>query len=630
MAHPTARFRAATRFVAALTLALALIIATTSAHLMHPAPASALGTLGSLGVGANPQGVAVNAAGTLGLVTNAADGTVSVIQIDDQFTVVDTITVGGEPTGVAFSPDGTEAWVATWAGNAVKVIDIATMAVTATISAGAGSYSVTFSHDGATAWVINYNGNSVAVVDVAGRTVLRTISGLSNPQNAVLSADGLMLYVTATGGTVTRISTADDSITELAVSGFPLDIVFTPSESHLWVTNNATSALTVIDVATFSVIETLSTQTYPGGITVSPDEAQMLVATEHGIDIFDIATRTLMTTITTTSADNYDIVTVPGKSRVLVAQRNLSVVAVLGFDQERLAGADRYSTAVEVSQKGFPTGTSTVFVANGLNFPDALAAGPAAGLLDASLLLTNPTTLPTVVSDEITRLNPDTIYIVGGTSAVSASVEAALAAIQPNVIRLAGSTRYATGAAIVDEAWSGLTVPEVFIATGRNYPDALSAGAVAAAEGIPVILIDGALSSVPQATLNQIALLAPTQITIAGGTGAVSADIETQLAAEFSGVRRLAGADRYTTSAAINLDAYPTNSGVIYATGASFADALAGAALAGRAQFPVYLVNPTCVTAGALSAIYQGQATNLFLLGGTAALSTAVENLTAC
>ena len=325
------------------------------------------------------------------------------------------------------------------------------------------------------------------------------------------------------------------------------------------------------------------------------------------------------------------IALIPGTGRALVAQYFDNAVRVLGFEQERLSGADRFSTAVEISQRAFPAGATTVFVASGRTFPDALAAGPAAGTVGGALLLTEPGSLPTAVRDEIARLNPDTIYLVGGTGAVSTAVENALKVLQPNTIRLSGANRYATGAAIIDEVWGGTTVPEVFIATGRNYPDALSAGAVAAGEGIPVILVDGALGSVPQATIDLITELGPTQITIAGGTGAVSAGIASQLDAAFTAeVRRLSGANRYATSAAINLDAYPTNTGVVYATGTGFADALAGAALAGRAQIPVYLVQPGCVPAAALDAIWSGATTNLFLLGGTGALSTAVENLTPC
>lgn len=621
----------ATRVLAALAAGALAVGGLTALESQSAPPAAALGSLGDLAVGTNPSGVAVSPDGTLAMVANTGDGTVSVLDVDGPVTLVDTITVGGEPVGVTFTPDGAEAWVSTWSGNAVKVIDVATLSVVATISAGNGSFSVTFSNDGATAYVINYNGQSVAVVDTATRVVDRTITGFSYPQTAVLSADGLTLDVLATSSDIVRLDLTDDSIENFPLDSFPQNARLTPDGSELWVTLNGSDSIAVLDPVDLSTIAIVPSSDSPMDVEVAPNGRAMLVSHDDGVDIVDLETRSVLGTIPAMDSASRHIALIPGTGRALVAQYFDNAVRVLGFEQERLSGADRFSTAVEISQRAFPTGATTVFVASGRTFPDALAAGPAAGTLGGALLLTEPGSLPTVVRDEIARLNPDTIYLVGGTGAVSTAVENALKVLQPNTIRLSGANRYATGAAIIDEVWGGTTVPEVFIATGRNYPDALSAGAVAAGEGIPVILVDGALGSVPQATIDLITELGPTQITIAGGTGAVSAGIASQLDAAFTAeVRRLSGANRYATSAAINLDAYPTNTGVVYATGTGFADALAGAALAGRAQIPVYLVQPGCVPAAALDAIWSGATTNLFLLGGTGALSTAVENLTPC
>lgn len=622
----------ATRVLAALTAGALAVGGLTALENESAPPAAALGSLGDLATGVNPIGVDVSPDGTLAMVANAGSGTVTVLDVSGPVTVIDTITVGGEPAGVDFTPDGSEAWVSTWSGNTVEVIDVDTLAIVDTINAGNGSWSVTFTADGTTAYVVNYNGSSVAVVDTATRAVDRTISGLSLPQFGYLSADESTLTLPSTNGdSVIRIDLSDDSITSVPVGDFPVEALLTPAGDELWVTNSSGDSISILDAETLTVIETISTSASPYGISMAPDGVHILLGHDDGVDVIDIETRSVLGTVPSPNSDSRHFALIPGTGRVLVSERNLGTIAVLGFEQERLSGADRFSTAVEISQRAFPTGATTVFVASGRTFPDALAAGPAAGTLGGALLLTEPGSLPTVVRDEIVRLNPDTIYLVGGAGAVSTAVENALKVLQPNTIRLSGANRYATGTAIIDEVWGGSTVPEVFIATGRNYPDALSAGAVAAGEGIPVILVDGALGSVPQATIDLITELGPTQITIAGGTGAVSAGIASQLDAAFTAeVRRLSGANRYATSAAINLDAYPTNTGVVYATGTGFADALAGAALAGRAQIPVYLVQPGCVPAAALDAIWSGATTNLFLLGGTGALSTAVENLTPC
>ena len=88
----------------------------------------------------------------------------------------------------------------------------------------------------------------------------------------------------------------------------------------------------------------------------------------------------------------------------------------------RIGGADRYDTSARLSKATFPTASdvSEVFLTNGLTYPDALAATPAVGALgDVSLLLTRPTCVPPKPYAEVTRLQPDVVTAIGGTSAVS-------------------------------------------------------------------------------------------------------------------------------------------------------------------------------------------------------------------
>ncbi|MEO7296678.1 MAG: cell wall-binding repeat-containing protein, partial [Candidatus Limnocylindria bacterium] len=92
----------------------------------------------------------------------------------------------------------------------------------------------------------------------------------------------------------------------------------------------------------------------------------------------------------------------------------------------RLAGADRYATAVAVSSGTFTT-ADTVFIATGLNFPDALGGGPVAGGLPGPLLLVPGTAVPPSVATELRRLDPDSVFILGGPSAVSEGVASQIA-----------------------------------------------------------------------------------------------------------------------------------------------------------------------------------------------------------
>ncbi len=116
---------------------------------------------------------------------------------------------------------------------------------------------------------------------------------------------------------------------------------------------------------------------------------------------------------------------------------------------------------------------------------------------------------------------------------------------------------------------------------------------------------------------------------IAGGPNSVSTGIEADAQALATTVR-LGGADRYAASRAINGHFLSSASQVYLATGEKFSDALSGSALAPLTDAPLFTVPGTCIPAETLAAITQLGATKVTLLGGTATLSAAVENLTAC
>ncbi|WP_173922491.1 peroxidase family protein [Agromyces sp. Marseille-P2726] len=104
----------------------------------------------------------------------------------------------------------------------------------------------------------------------------------------------------------------------------------------------------------------------------------------------------------------------------------------------RLGGADRYLTAIAISQEFFEPGGDSVYLATGANFPDALAASPAAGLNGAPLLLVPPTGLTPELTAELTRLAPQQVHILGSASAVSLDTEVALAALAPAPVEAPG------------------------------------------------------------------------------------------------------------------------------------------------------------------------------------------------
>ncbi|REJ08934.1 DUF1524 domain-containing protein [Microbacterium bovistercoris] len=293
----------------------------------------------------------------------------------------------------------------------------------------------------------------------------------------------------------------------------------------------------------------------------------------------------------------------------------------------RLYGASRYDTAVAASQRHEP-GVPAVFVAAGSNFPDALSAASAAATLGGPLLLTPATALPDSVRLELERLRPERIYVVGSVHVVSDAVLNALRTLDPGVTRVGGADRYATGRAVVTAGFA--SADRAFIATGRGFADALAASGAAGSVAAPVVLVDGAQSTVPEATLALLAEKGVQHVTVAGGPGSVSQGIMTQLSQRGYTVERIGGADRYTTAQLIN-DRFFSAGAVgtsVLANGLNFPDALAGAALAGRIGGPLFITPPACVPEAEHLALLRFAPAATVVIGGPSVVSAdAAQNL---
>src|SRR5690606_16085890 len=111
----------------------------------------------------------------------------------------------------------------------------------------------------------------------------------------------------------------------------------------------------------------------------------------------------------------------------------------------RLEGANRYGTAAAISQSRFAGQAPVVYVAQGNNFPDALAGGPSAAKDGAPLILVANNAIPAASVLELIRLQPQEIVVLGGEAAVSAQVFNSLGFYTPGTVtRLFGADRYGT------------------------------------------------------------------------------------------------------------------------------------------------------------------------------------------
>ncbi|MFB2555595.1 cell wall-binding repeat-containing protein [Herbiconiux liangxiaofengii] len=334
------------------------------------------------------------------------------------------------------------------------------------------------------------------------------------------------------------------------------------------------------------------------------------------------------------SAGNYGIYTYPGSGATYAPFETYTPLTFALAGVDRIDGADRLEVATKVSQQAFPSGADTAYLVNGYVFSDALSAAPAAVSDDAPLLLTAPDALSAGVEAELKRLDPSTIVVVGGPASVSEKVISSLKSIAGTVTRIAGADRYSTSIAVAEYAFGGEgdSVANAYLATGTNFPDALSASAAAGTKGEPVILVHGPSSAVDAATAAAITGLGASSVTIAGGPASVSAGIQTSLASVegVESVTRLDGPDRFAASISINNAAFDTASQVFLATGFNYPDALAGAALAGSLGAPLYVVPTDCVPSGVLTAVADLGADAVTLLGGPVSLSQNVAELKAC
>jgi putative cell wall-binding protein len=296
---------------------------------------------------------------------------------------------------------------------------------------------------------------------------------------------------------------------------------------------------------------------------------------------------------------------------------------------QRLSGADRYGTAARIARE-FSTGVAVAYVASGLGYADALSAAPAAAKQGGPLLLVPQNSLPVVVTDELRRLKPRLIVVVGGESMVSARSYAHLATLATEIRRDSGTDRYATSRIIAQQAFDNSS--EAFVATGANFPDALSAAAAAGAASAPVLLVKGTAGTLGNESTALLRSLGVNRVTIAGGVGVVSTGVETSLrqVPGVTSVVRAAGTDRYLTSASVVKHIFSSAQRAFYAVGTNYADALAGAALAGAVGAPLYVVRRTCVPTQVRDQVAAFGTTGFTLLGGSAVLADAVAASTLC
>ncbi|MEY9861039.1 putative cell wall-binding protein [Catenulispora sp. GAS73] len=292
----------------------------------------------------------------------------------------------------------------------------------------------------------------------------------------------------------------------------------------------------------------------------------------------------------------------------------------------RVFGGDRYGTSVAVSQRQWATAGSAkgVVLATGRTFPDALSGVPLAAHIHGPLLLTDTAAIDAPTLAEISRvLGPDktkTVYILGGTNAVSREVENAIVHLGYHIQRFAGTDRYDTSRQV---AASFGPTSHVVVATGANFPDALSAGPLAAAENAPVILS-------ADATLDRAAASFVASHSAVEAVGGQARQAVQALNIVTKPVEYLYGLTRYETSARVAAAVAAASghrpAGIGIASGTNYPDALTGGAFAANADEALLLTDPQTLQPPTAADLQTDASTlsGVTVFGGPAAVSDGV------
>ncbi|HEY3318163.1 MAG TPA: cell wall-binding repeat-containing protein [Coriobacteriia bacterium] len=295
----------------------------------------------------------------------------------------------------------------------------------------------------------------------------------------------------------------------------------------------------------------------------------------------------------------------------------------------QLAGSTRYDTALEVSRNTWGAGeATTVVLATGENWPDAVCGSSLAGAVDGPVLLTRRTSLPGGLVGEMKRLGATKAYVLGSTRVIDPVVVNALKAQMGagfSAERIGGADRYESCALI-----AGATVREIaarggtfhhsaFLATGLNWPDALAVGPVSSHAKEPVFLTrpTGLPASVAAACRN----LEVTSGVVVGSFKVVPEAV----ADEFGSVigtapARWSGPTRYETASEIASGGIAekglSDSPLAFATGWDFPDALAGGVAQGHLGGALLLTPPNALAPAAGTFLWERRPSALTFIGG--------------
>ena len=529
---------------------------------------------------------------------------------------------------VSFTPPDASNKAVTWSSNSAAVTVSGTGVITGK-SLGQATITAKSKDGGKTATctvtVVATPAESVtlsktsATVNMGDLLTLTAVVGPAGPygatnKNVIWSVTGKDTSI------ITRSSSSGTSYTLKALKSGTVTVTATAADgskksaSCTVTVNNPQQIVisaTVAAGSTLNLLGLLTPDTWSQKLTWSSDHTDIVA-----VDGVGIATGVFPGTATVTVKSTSNRTT--GNE---IATFHITVQSAL----VRTSGLDRFETATAVSRQGWNY-SGTVYLVNGEDYADALAAIPLAALRNAPILLTDTKTTPAVTVNEIKRLGAGNIVLLGGTGMISADQATALGELSyvAGVSRVAGDDRYYTAAKLAQSVWNISKSKTAVLAYGYSYADALSIGPVAGIKGYPILFTD--TNSLPDATSSFLERNGITDVIVVGGKGVISAAVVNELSKHgVVNTRRVAGTNRYETSAAVaKTYAFLFGHYAAEATGENFPDALAGNVLAAKFKMPMILISPyTGATADEKKYAKDKKIGCLYVFGGTGSVTDA-------
>ena len=437
--------------------------------------------------------------------------------------------------------------------------------------------------------------NTGQIVGVSGvtlnKTALNLVTGASESLVATISPSNATNKDVEWTSSNTNVATVDTTGKVTGVSSGSATITVKTKDGSKVATCNVTVKNSVIPVTGVTLNKTalsLVTGTSESLVaTISPSNAT-------NKDVEWTSSNTNVATVDTTGkvigvSSGSATITVKTKDGSKVATCNVTVKnPVISANENKLIGEDRYKTAIKVSNRGWSKSDNVVIV-NSSAIVDALSATPFAKMKNAPILLTGAENLNNETKKEITRLGAKNVYVIGGTGVVSKNVVSELKAMNLNVDRISGDTRYTTALEVAKRLGN---VSEIAVVNGvTGLADAVSIAPVAADRNMPIVL-----SSPNEGTKVFDEFIKVNSIKtsyVIGGEAAISKDVAFKL----PNANRLGGASRNETNAII-LEKFYTNrdlNNIFVAKDGmkkvdDLIDALAVGVLASKEKSPVVIV----------------------------------------